>query len=213
MKEIVFSLPQEAFGTATAAVLLGDFNNWDIDKAIALKQDKDGLWKATVKLKPGHTYEYRFLLNDGRWVNDWAAKGYVHKHHFGIDNSVITVEEEMIASAVIPKAAAKPKAETTAKAKKAPAKKTKKVAELIKNDLTKIEGIGPAIAKLLEQQGILSFKDLSKATGKKLKELLAAAGSKFAPHDPKSWPKQAKLAAAEKWEELKALQDELIGGK
>ncbi|ANH82893.1 glycoside hydrolase family 13 [Niabella ginsenosidivorans] len=211
MKEIVFSLPQEAFGTATAAVLLGDFNNWDIDKAIALKKDKDGFWKASVKLKPGHTYEYRFLLNDGRWVNDWAAKGYVHKHHFGIDNSVITVEEDVIVTA--PEADTKVKAETAGKTKKAPAKKTKKAVTIIKNDLTKIEGIGPAIAKLLEQQGIQSFKDLSKATGKKLKEILSAAGSKFALHDPKSWPRQAKLAAAEKWDELKALQDELLGGK
>ncbi|MCD2423824.1 DUF4332 domain-containing protein [Niabella pedocola] len=206
MKDVVFSLPGEALGTANSAVLLGDFNNWDIDQAIALKPHKDGTLKAKVKLEPGQTYEYRFLLNDGRWVNDWEAQGYVHKQHFGIDNSVITVEVEL-------EVEKKVKTKTADKAPKAAAKAVKKVAETVKNDLTKIEGIGPAIAKLLEQEGIQNFKDLSKATIKKLKSTLDAAGSKFAMHDPKSWPKQAKLAAAEKWEELKALQQELIGGK
>ncbi|WP_018627248.1 helix-hairpin-helix domain-containing protein [Niabella aurantiaca] len=205
MKNVVFSLPGEALGTASSAVLLGDFNNWDIDKAIALKPHKDGTLKAKVKLEPGQTYEYRFLLNDGRWVNDWAAQSYVHKHHFGIDNSVITVEAEIpVEKKAKPRAAGKQKKTTS---------KTGKVAETVKNDLTKIEGIGPAIAKLLEQEGFHNFKDLSKATIKKLKGVLDTAGSKFAMHDPKSWPKQAKLAAAEKWEELEALQQELTGGK
>ncbi|WP_300604237.1 glycoside hydrolase family 13 [Niabella sp.] len=208
MKDVVFSLPSEALGTANSAVLLGDFNNWDIDKAIALKPHKDGTLKAKVKLEPGQTYEYRFLLNDGRWVNDWEAQGYVHKQHFGIDNSVITVEVEV--ELLVEK---KPKTKAAEKAPKAATRAAKKVVEAVKNDLTKIEGIGPAIAKLLEQEGIQNFKDLSKATIKKLKGALDAAGSKFAMHDPKSWPKQAKLAAAEKWEELKALQQELIGGK
>jgi hypothetical protein len=32
-------------------------------------------------------------------------------------------------------------------------------------------------------------------------------------HDPTSWPKQAKLAAAGKWNELDELQKELVAGK
>jgi len=59
----------------------------------------------------------------------------------------------------------------------------------------------------------LTYKDLSKASGKKLKAILEAAGNKFQVHDPASWPKQAKLAAAGKWEELETLQKELIAGK
>lgn len=218
MKLITFSLPQEALGTATGVVLLGDFNNWEMSKAIVLKKQKDGTWKASVKLKPGQSYEYRFLLNDGRWVNDWSAKNYVHKQHFGVDNSVIFVGEETKTVSEKPVSekkivvTAKPKTAKTTEAK-TPGKKIAKVAETIKNDLTKIEGIGPATAQLLEKEGIHSFKDLGKATSKKIKGILDAAGSKFAMHDPKSWPKQAKLAAAEKWDELKALQKELLGGE
>ncbi len=59
----------------------------------------------------------------------------------------------------------------------------------------------------------MTFKDLSKISVKKLKGILEAAGSKFQVHDPASWPKQAKLAAAAKWEELEELQKELTGGK
>jgi hypothetical protein len=32
-------------------------------------------------------------------------------------------------------------------------------------------------------------------------------------HDPTTWPAQAKLAAAGKWDELKAMQDNLKGGR
>jgi len=37
--------------------------------------------------------------------------------------------------------------------------------------------------------------------------------SRYKMHDPTTWPKQAKLAADGKWDELKKLQDELDGGK
>ena len=40
-----------------------------------------------------------------------------------------------------------------------------------------------------------------------------SAGPHFASHDPGTWPKQAELAAVGKWDELKAWQDELSGGK
>ncbi len=83
----------------------------------------------------------------------------------------------------------------------------------LKEDLTKIEGIGPKIAELLNNDGIYSFADLSKASAKKLKGILEAAGSRYQMHDPSTWAKQAKLAAGGKWEALQKWQDELNGGK
>jgi len=32
-------------------------------------------------------------------------------------------------------------------------------------------------------------------------------------HDPGTWARQAKLAAGDKWDQLKKLQDELDGGR
>jgi predicted flap endonuclease-1-like 5' DNA nuclease len=82
-----------------------------------------------------------------------------------------------------------------------------------KDDLTKIEGIGPKINELLNNAGIYTFVKLSSTKYEKLKNILEDAGERFRMHDPTTWPKQADIAAQGKWEELKKLQDELKGGK
>ncbi len=82
-----------------------------------------------------------------------------------------------------------------------------------KDDLTKIEGIGPKINELLNNAGIYTFAKLSSTKYEKLKTILEEAGERFRMHDPSTWPNQAEIAAQGKWEELKKLQDELKGGK
>lgn len=208
-KKVTFTLPAEIVGEATSAVLLGEFNNWDYSNGISLKKQKDGSMKVTTTLEGGRTYQYRYLLNDGRWVNDQKADDYVHVSGFQVENCVIAVpaEEEIVTET----AAAPIKAPKAVKEKKVKTVKAK--AETVADDLTKIEGIGKKIAALLIAENILTFKDLSKTTVKKLKGILEVAGSKYQLHDPSTWPKQAKLAATAKWEELDALQKELIGGK
>ena len=107
------------------------------------------------------------------------------------------------------KAAPAAKAEKAAPAaKKAPAKKAAKG-----DDLKLIEGVGPKIAEVLTAAGVASFQDLANADAGKLREILDAAGSQFASHDPTTWPQQAELAALGKMDELKALQDALQGGR
>jgi predicted flap endonuclease-1-like 5' DNA nuclease len=199
-KKITFTLAANVVAEATEGLLLGDFNNWDNTNATSLKRQKDGSMKAILSLEAGKTYQYRYLLNDGRWVNDTTAEQYVPVYGYQIENCVVTV----------------PAAVEKAKVAKAPAKKAAAkavAAEGTPDDLTKVEGIGAKIAELLVAAGINSYAALGKSTAKKIKSVLDAAGSKFAMHDPTSWPKQAKLAAAGKWEELAKLQAELKGGK
>jgi large subunit ribosomal protein L27 len=81
------------------------------------------------------------------------------------------------------------------------------------DDLKKIEGIGPKIAELLNEAGIVTFAALAAAPLERVQEILDAAGPRYKIHDPSTWGKQAELAAAGKWDELKAWQDELNGGK
>ncbi|WP_457637892.1 helix-hairpin-helix domain-containing protein [Oceanithermus sp.] len=100
--------------------------------------------------------------------------------------------------------ATEPDASTTAAA---PAEPTKY------DDLKKIEGIGPKIEKLLNQAGIRSFTELARTSSEKLREILRAAGSRFRLADPTTWPRQAKLAAEERWDELQEYQDALNGGR
>jgi DNA-directed RNA polymerase subunit beta' len=81
------------------------------------------------------------------------------------------------------------------------------------DDLTKIEGIGPKIAELLNAGGISSFAQLAATPADQVKSLLVAGGGSFAVHDPTTWPQQAQMAAAGQWEQLQQWQDELDGGR
>ena len=100
-------------------------------------------------------------------------------------------------------------------APKAPAPKAEAPkAETAKaDDLKIVEGIGPKIAEHLIEAGIVSFADLAATSVEKLQEVLENAGPAFKMHDPSTWAQQAELAAAGKFDELKAWQDELNGGK
>lgn len=93
--------------------------------------------------------------------------------------------------------------------KKAAPKKTAKTEAV---NLTKIEGIGPKGAEALANAGIDSFEKLSKAKPDQIKEILTEASSRMAHLDPTSWPKQAKMAADGKWDELKEWQDKAKAG-
>lgn len=121
--------------------------------------------------------------------------------------------------------------ETRAEVKKLPTKKKKKstkstsssfnavVAKEVfgkkikADDLKIIEGIGPKIESLFHEDGIKTWKNLADSTQAQCKSVLEKGGSRFQMHDPKTWPKQAKLAENGKFKELKKLQDELDGGK
>jgi len=89
---------------------------------------------------------------------------------------------------------------------------TTKVDDSVKDDLTKVEGIGPKIKGLLNDDSIWSFKQLSETATTKLQKILDDAGPRYRVHNPKTWAAQAKLAAEGKWDELTKWQDELKGG-
>jgi predicted flap endonuclease-1-like 5' DNA nuclease len=79
------------------------------------------------------------------------------------------------------------------------------------DDLKKLEGIGPKVAGLLNENGINTFAQLAETSVEKLDEILDANNLHMM--HPGSWPKQAKLAAAGDWEALEKLQEELQGGR
>ena len=153
IKDIVFTLPAEAVAEATEGIVLGDFNNWNESKGIKLKKQKDGSLKAIVQLEAGKTYQYRYLLNDGRWENDYYAQNYVPVNGFHIDNCLITVSEtldieqkpkvevETIKAKIEKAESVKAKAEKAepvkAKATKAKSEKAKKAAKSEKKESKK----------------------------------------------------------------------------
>ncbi len=135
--------------------------------------------------------------------------------------SIVAKGAKKVAKAA-PKKAAAPKVEApkakAAPKKAAPKKATPKaapkkaVAKAKADDLKKVEGIGPKIAEIFNNAGIVTFADLAKTSVKKLETILTEAGPRYASKNPGSWPKQAKMAADGKWDELKKWQDEVKGG-
>ncbi len=81
------------------------------------------------------------------------------------------------------------------------------------DDLTKVEGVGPKIAELLNNAGITTFAQLASADDETVQQVLVDAGPRFNVHDATTWNEQAALARDGKWDELQALQDRLKGGK
>lgn len=233
--KVTFTLTSDQVGKKADVRVLGTFNDWSWDKGLAMKAKKKD-YTASIELPAGETYEFRYLVNGQDWFNDESADDYSGTPFFS--HNCIMVIDPVETKKAAPKAKATPKAKTTPKAK-ATAKKpaatkktvTKKTSTARKlapakadlkaaakaapkpDDLKKIEGVGPKIAGLLQADGIHTFDDLAKAKPAQLKAILDAAGPRFKMHTPGSWPKQAKLAAAGKWDELKKLQDELKGGK
>ncbi len=225
--KVTFELPKKVVSGAKEVVVLGEFNNWQVENGLKMKANKTA-FTAALELPTGRDYQFRYLIDNNRWENDGNADGYVATP-YGVENCLVMVPvAETVANikVVTPKkavakkvAAKKPVAKKTttkkAVAKKAVAKKVvaKKAAKkVVADDLKKIEGVGPKIAQLLNAAGFVTFADLSKAKVKALKEVLTNAGPRYKMHNPSTWAKQAKLAANGKWDALKKLQDELNGG-
>lgn len=77
------------------------------------------------------------------------------------------------------------------------------------DDLTKIEGIGPVIAKVLNDNGIMTFAQLAEAKDEDTQAMIKdVAGN----HQAGTWNEQASLARDGKWDELKTLQEKLNRG-
>ena len=85
-------------------------------------------------------------------------------------------------------------------------------ADSVKDDLTKIEGIGPKISGLLNKDGIWSYHQLSLASLGRLQKILDKAGPAYTIHNPRTWAAQSRLADEGLWEELKIWQEHLKGG-
>ena len=83
-----------------------------------------------------------------------------------------------------------------------------------RQDLKKIEGIGPKIEELLNKKGIENYDQLSNTAVSYLEKIIEDGGPAFTTHRgmTKTWPAQAKLADLGEWDELEKWQQVLKGG-
>ena len=87
---VTFRLPKRDVGAAEKANLVGEFNEWQT-AATPMTRLKDGSFKATVDLETGREYQFRYLLDDDKWVNDAEAEAFVPTEFYDAENSVVSV--------------------------------------------------------------------------------------------------------------------------
>ena len=88
--KVTFSLPHEAVKDARSVCVAGEFNDWNIH-ASPLTRRKDGSFSVTIELERGREYQFRYLIDDMHWENDWVADKYVPSAFGDCDNSVVVV--------------------------------------------------------------------------------------------------------------------------
>jgi hypothetical protein len=79
--------------------LVGDFNDWS-PTANPMTFNGHG-YAAEIVIPPGRRYRFRYLIDNERWHNDWAADSYA-PNEFGGDDSVLDLTKpraSMLASA------------------------------------------------------------------------------------------------------------------
>ena len=88
--KVTFILSKEAAESAQKVHIVGDFNGWK-KRSTPLKKLKTGTFKISIDLPLGREYQYRYLLDNKTWENDWDADKYVPSPYGDSENSVVIV--------------------------------------------------------------------------------------------------------------------------
>ncbi len=88
--KVTFKVPRQASMGAQSIALVGDFNNWSTHDTL-MKKLKSGEFKLELDLEANREYQFRYLIDDSIWENDWDADKYVRSDYGNCDNSVIIV--------------------------------------------------------------------------------------------------------------------------
>lgn len=80
--EVTFQLPSDAKEVA----LVCEANGWE---PVAMKNSK-GTFSTKLRLPANNRFQYRYLVDNGEWVNDDAADGYVPNEHGSVNSIVET---------------------------------------------------------------------------------------------------------------------------
>ena len=85
-----FQLPRDAVPNAGRVVLVGEFNDWNQD-ATPMERMENGDFRVDLDLPIGSEFQFRYLVDGHRWINDEHADRYQHVSAFNDSNSVVIV--------------------------------------------------------------------------------------------------------------------------
>ena len=87
--KVTFRLEKENAHSAKEVFIAGDFNQWNTSE-LGMKQLKSGDFTITLKLEKEKEYQFKYLLDKVRWINDSSADGYL-PNSFQTENSLVIV--------------------------------------------------------------------------------------------------------------------------
>ncbi len=88
--KVTFRIPKPAAPAAKTVHIVGEFNSWSTVKT-PMKRLKSGEFTAVVELAAGREYQFRYLIDQTTWENDWEADRYVKSDFGDCENSVVVV--------------------------------------------------------------------------------------------------------------------------
>jgi 1,4-alpha-glucan branching enzyme len=87
---VKFSLPPDTGNPSKKVFIVGDFTDWD-RKRIPMRKSEDGSYSATLELKMGNEYQFRYLIDETQWENDNEADKQVPSSYQDSQNSVVVI--------------------------------------------------------------------------------------------------------------------------
>lgn len=88
--KVTFTVSDSDDNSLKKAHVVGEFNNWSTS-ATPMKRYKKGVFKASLELKPGREYQFRYFLDDRRWGNDIEADKSADTPYGDARNSVVVI--------------------------------------------------------------------------------------------------------------------------
>lgn len=88
--KVTLSLPKEAAQKAKTVEVVGEFTDWQ-QNGVSMTRLKNGSFKTTIELAPEKEYQFRYLIDNETWENDWDADKYVASGVSVEENSVVVL--------------------------------------------------------------------------------------------------------------------------
>lgn len=88
--KVTFTVDADLINGAKEVALLGEFNNWD-PSDFAMRKLKDGSFTKTIELEVGNEYQFRYLVDGERWINEPEADKFIHSGVAAEENSVVAL--------------------------------------------------------------------------------------------------------------------------
>ncbi len=88
--KVTFRLSKKMAGNARKVAIAGDFNDWK-SELTPMKALKNGDFTASLQLAKGREYQYRYVLDDLKWITDDSADSQVYCDFACAHNAVVVV--------------------------------------------------------------------------------------------------------------------------